>query len=793
MPQFAISAIAAFLVKVGVTAIVAKFAATVFVYAAAAYLLNRQSKPKTRGAGLGSGTEVNYYDSGASIRIVYGRVRVGGMETIPPTLSGNNNAFLHKVLTLAGHEIDSYNYTHFDVKTITNAQIGPMAYTDSDGHVNSGSFANHAWIRHYRGTSTDSADRILSTANFTKFNTSRAPGIAKAALTFKYNSNIYKAVPTVTFTIQGKRCYDPRLDSSPGADPTNASYIAWTQNPALCLVDYLMGVYGGEYSADDIDWTTVVTAANYCEELVDIPGSTTQQRYTCNGVLFATEDFTENVRALVDSMLGRVIFRDGKWRIYAGSWQTPTFTIEKKDWISGLNIRFEQGRKKRFNRMRCWYVDANREWQRVECLPRSNSTYRTADGGEQIDRETEQLLCTNEYEAQRKAEYLLRQSRNQITVTGRLPPRFQNVALWDTGTIVFDHLGWSSKTFRCTGIDLHEDGSMDGVFLEEQSEDWDDLDASEYSTESTESLPTTNVTQPSEPQGFSVTPQINGTILFSWNRPIVQPIETRFQIIRSTNSADASVGTVIWEGNASPVPLVVPTSRHWYYVRAVSPGSSNYSAYSPNTFGVLGEPRLEADNTFSSMLVADPEIRASSILGRFWGAERSDVFSLSLTGGEVDGCISVMANTRDPQGALWMVAMPTSPYQRNIPGRQVRMACRMRATTAIASRGFGYDHSVVVWGWTGVGTPCVSNSNMSQAVTQMILAVNCVVNGSAISSGQYQNFTSVQTIGSISVVNPASYPYLVAGIAIAGAGALGSGFASSGDKFEYDSVFASML
>jgi hypothetical protein len=573
------------------------FAAKVFVYAAAQYLLNRAAKalaPKPRSAGgLGSGTEVNYYDSEASVRIVYGQVKTGGMETIPPltTSKPNSNAFedLHKVLTIAGHEIDSYNFCHFDTTTITNAQIGAMAYTTSDGLVSSGTYGDHAFIRRYRGTSTDSADRILVGVSNAMFSNARARGIAKVALTLRFNDKVYSSIPTITFTYQGKRVYDPRLDASPGAAPTNPSFIAWSQNPALCLVDYLMADFGGSYAPTDIDWSTVVTAANYCDGLVNIPNSLTQARYTCNGVLFATDEFTDNVKTLVDSMLGRVIFRDGKWRIFAGSWQTPTFTVLKEDWISGLSIRFEQGKRKRFNRMRTWFVDPAREWQKVESFPRVNSLYKTADGEESIDASTEQLMCTSEYEAQRKGEFLLRQSRNQITVAGRLPPRFQNIALWDTGTIVFDHLGWSSKTFRAVGIDMNPDGSMECVFSEEQSGDWTDPDATDYNSASTEALPAINVTQPTEPPSFSVITAINGTLGFEIGRPIVMPTSTRFQIIRSTNSADASVGTVVYEGADQRVNLVMPASNHWYWTRAyVNPSSP--TAYTPNTFGVFGSP-----------------------------------------------------------------------------------------------------------------------------------------------------------------------------------------------------------
>lgn len=184
MPQAAVTAIAGYF---AITGAVQLFLVKVFVYVATAYLLNRASKalaPKRRQAGLGTGTEINYFDTGAAVRIVYGQVKTGGMETIPPTTTSkdNSNAYedLHKVLTLAGHEVDSYNFTHFDTTTIANADIAAMAYTTSDGMVTSGVYSGHAFIRRYRGTSTDSADRILTRISSTQFGNSRARGIAKA-------------------------------------------------------------------------------------------------------------------------------------------------------------------------------------------------------------------------------------------------------------------------------------------------------------------------------------------------------------------------------------------------------------------------------------------------------------------------------------------------------------------------------------------------------------------------------------------------------------------------------------
>lgn len=620
MPQAAVTALQAFLVG-GISNAALAFAAKVFVYAASAYLLNRAAQamaPKQKSpGGIGRGMETNFYDSGSGIRIIYGTVRTGGMETIPPMLNDADNSFLSKLLTHTGHEVSSFGDVYFDADVISYGAIDPVSYSPSntDGRVNTGKYQDVAFIRRYTGAATDSSDAML---NYQFSYTGIAKGFSKTAVTFRYNDKVYRGIPVVTVVIHGKKCYDPRLDSSPGADPTNPAYSAYTNSPPLCLCDYLMATYGGEYDAADIDWNTVVTAANYCDALVNIPGPATQKRYTCNGVLDATAEFPDNVKTLVDAMLGRLIFRDGKWRVYAGSWQSPTFTIQKSDWISGLSIKFEQGMAKRFNRMLCWYIDAERQWQRVQCMPRSNATYKTADGEIGIDAQTEQFLCTTEHEAQRKAEFLLRQSRNQIVVTGRLPPRFQDLALWDTGTIVFDHLGWSSKTFRIVGVDMQPDGSMDCVFAEEQSSDWTDLDAADYSSPSTTALPATNVTSPTAPVDFRVTPNVNGTLLFRWQPPVVSPFGMSYEVTVSTNSADASVGSVVWRGTAETAEFVAPYASRWYYVRALA--NSVYGPYSPNTFGVHGLPIWIRSPEFSDPVFTDGDFDQSTAATSYWNA-----------------------------------------------------------------------------------------------------------------------------------------------------------------------------
>lgn len=328
--------------------------------------------------------------------------------------------------------------------------------------------------------------------------------------------------------------------------------------------------------------------------LYDVGGSFTinvQRRYTCNGAINAAttpDEFITNVKTLATSFLGRIIYTSGIWKMYAGAWQSPTFSIAKTDWVSPLSIRFDSGLDGRFNRQHGWFIDPDQNWQRVECTPRANATYMANDGGKWIDHEVDDIMCTNQYEMQRKAEFLLRASRNQIVVAGKLGPKWQDLGMWDTGTIVFDDLGWASKTFRVSACVLNPDGTYDVSLTEEQSTDWTDMAASEYNAPDLTPLPAVNYPKPSAPTSLAIDSQVNGTLKFTIGKPLIAPQGTKYRLVRATNSYNASAGTVVYDGTSLLVDLFVPNSQHWYWAQAYV--TSYTGDYYPNTYGLEGWP-----------------------------------------------------------------------------------------------------------------------------------------------------------------------------------------------------------
>jgi hypothetical protein len=301
----------------------------------------------TPGRPKGVPQDVEYSDTTSPGRIIYGKQKVSGMNVIPPWKSGTKSRYLHQAIVVACHEVNDITDVYFDQTVIADADIGAISGTVNDGVVNAGTYEDAAWIRRYLGTSSQTADFILNTA-FAAW-TSEHRGRGNAYLAIQYDleeTETYEhGKPEVSCLVFGKKCYDPRDDTAPGANPTTSAYITYTANPALCLADYLTdSAIGLGEAAIRIDWDSVVAAANICDELVAIPGSTTQPRYTCNIVLEVAQDEQEvrnNILTLVSSMLGAVDFRGGKWRIHAGAADAETFELTESHMLGQIALRTE--------------------------------------------------------------------------------------------------------------------------------------------------------------------------------------------------------------------------------------------------------------------------------------------------------------------------------------------------------------------------------------------------------------------------------------------------------------------
>jgi hypothetical protein len=428
-------------------------------------------------------------------------------------------------------------------------------------------------------------------------------------------------------------------------------------------------------------------------------------------LLQATDDFLGNIKLITDTMLGRIQFRDGLWRIYAGAWASPTHILDRTAFVGPVTIQASAPRDQRYNGVRAFFVNPAKNWQRVECYPRQNSTYKTADGAEQIQKMIEVPGVTDEYRAQYISEILLRQSRNQITVSGPVGPKFMKLGLWETVTMDWPDMGWTSKTFRVVAYSINPDGRVDIGLQEEQSGDWNDLATGEYNNPSTSTMPATNPTNPSEPLNFSAEALMNGTVKFNWDRPIIMPDQSRYQLIRSINSRDASVGSVIWEGAANRVALEVPHPAAWYYVRART--NSYVGPYQPNTFGLMVAPFASAADFMR--LNIDPEFTLSTSLNDIWKGPAtwggSSLSWITSDGGLTGGVLHWRCTSHSGVSPIEVptIYCPSPSSLQSIPwsfNQRYRAHVRFRITEAFSIVGNTSPALLAYLSpWTGVGSP----------------------------------------------------------------------------------------
>jgi len=500
-------------------------------------LVGKLLKPKS--SGYASSTRENQVVVRSAIaarNIIYGRAVTSGPLVFAHS-TGTSKEYLHLVIAIAGHEIDSIEKIYFN-----DEEVGTL---DGSGNVTTGRFANYARIKKYLGTTTQTADAdLVSEAAGYWTSNHRLQGVAYLYVRLKHSYDVYAGgLPNIKALVKGKKVYDPR-----------DTVTRWTDNSALCARDYLISNLGLGASTAEIDDTYVSAAANVCDERVSVTntgvtctfdatantitidaaelrfdngdgvrfttsgtlpsplaagttyylvrsspttckvattaanardgvtidlttsGSGThtlvhydQSRYTTNGIITSDRIPRENIQAILTSMAGSVVWVQGEYRIHAGAYTSPAFSLDEDDLRSSVSVQTRTPRKDLFNAVRGIYIEPWKSWQPTDFTPVENSTYETQDGSVQIFRDIDLPMVANQIRAQRIAKIHLEKSRQGITVQFPAKIRALELSAWDTVSLTVSHLGWSSKVFRVLSWQLTPEGGIDLSLQEESS------------------------------------------------------------------------------------------------------------------------------------------------------------------------------------------------------------------------------------------------------------------------------------------------------------------------------------
>lgn len=430
---------------------------------------------------------------------VYGTAKVGGVQTYA-TSSGAGNQFIHVIVTLAGHEVAGIDSVFFNEDEITSAQI------DASGNVTAGKYAGNARIKKYLGSAGQTADAdLIAEAPASEWTSAhRGRGIAYLYVRLVYSADLYPGgVPNITAVVRGRPLYDPRTGSA-----------SHSNNAALCILDYLRSSAGLGIAADEWDATWWSAQANLCDELVALDAvGTTQKRYTIDGSFPLSDRALDIVERMLTSCVGALTYVEGRYKLHAAAYATPTITLTTKDLRGSLSIIPRKPKAELFNAVRGTYVDPAQFWQPTDYPPVINALYESQDSGERIFRDVPFPFVTDSRRAQRLAKLMLERARQPITI--RWPAKLTALRLevWDVVNVTVAgpapalDLGWTSKPFRVVRWAMAEDGGVDLVLQEEASGAY----AWNYGEATTVDLaPDTSLATP-----FEAPPAITGLAAFS--------------------------------------------------------------------------------------------------------------------------------------------------------------------------------------------------------------------------------------------------------------------------------------
>ncbi len=381
--------------------------------------------------------------------IVYGTVRLAG-TLVYATTHGTDNKYLSMVFVVASHEIDGFQRWYLNDEPVT---------LDGAGFVASGRFAGKVRITSHVGTTTQAADTTLA-AEVGEWTTAhQLNGLAYYVVRFEFDPEVFvNGRPRVNAVIRGAKLFDPRTSTT-----------AWSDNWALVLRDYLTrGPLGCRIPAADIDDASFIAAANIADELVTLRDSTTQKRYTADGVVNVTRPRESVIRDILSAGAGQLIYQGGRFRLYPGAAvDAITVTLDESDLRGPLTVQARRPRRELVNRVRGQYIDARSDLYQAADYPAvTNAAYEAQDGGDVLELDLDLPFTTEGRRAQRIAKIALEDARRQMTVQFPAKLKGLQVQAWSVVRVTNARFGWSAKEFRVVGWQLSADGGVDLVLRE---------------------------------------------------------------------------------------------------------------------------------------------------------------------------------------------------------------------------------------------------------------------------------------------------------------------------------------
>lgn len=567
-----LEAVATYLISAGVPQVLAYVAAYVGVTMVTSWALKALA-PNPDLSGIGQrGLLTNTREATAFQDIVYGEIRKGGVITYLES-TGDDNKYLHLIISMAGHEINSFEQIYINDETVS---------TDADGYVTDSAWSDgegnkKILIKEFTGAANQNVYSTLSaitdgpewqgkdTGDDTNF---RGQGIACLYVRLEYDQDVFaQGIPLFTARIKGKKVEDPRTSTT-----------AYSNNAALCIRDYLISKYGLDSSGDTND-TAFSTAANVCDESVALDAGGSENRYEINGVINLSQAPGDILTDMMTSCAGTLFWGQGKWHLKAGDYTSSVQTFTLDDFRGPITLETKHSRRNNFNVVRGTFIDANQDYVRADYPEIRSTVWIAQDNDVESAIDLTLPLTTSGAMAQRLAKMTLFRSREQMTMTADFSLKALDVEVGDVVAITNPRYGMTAKEFEVVGWRFFNDGDAGdqrvNLTLRETSSAAFDWNAEENDTDGNDPTlpsPTGNLTISTLTTSGGGRTTSDGTfinsVIVSWTAPSNPFIS--FYEVEHKPTADSNYSATTTSSTSIELSPLVDGIEYTIRVRAVT-------------------------------------------------------------------------------------------------------------------------------------------------------------------------------------------------------------------------------
>ena len=301
-------------------------------------------------------------------RIPYGRSRLGGLDAWVAA-SGTKNEFMHFVLIWGEGPCEAVESLLLDGENVqwVLKSGSSTVYVPPTGHR----FAGLIEWESKLGEAGQTAIGVGEVPTWTALDT--MDGICYSRVRLKFDDEKWETgIPNISAIIQGRNdVYDPRDDTEKYTDN-----VALCQNHFMCMPVLGPGlVYANEIGDDEL-----IAAANDCDTLVPLSVSeldtddtgfvqSYEKAFTFNGMVSLDMETEEIIEMFRTAMAGMGTYVGGRWRVYAGTYRAPTFTITKDMIVSVVQRQIRTSKRDRYNIVKGIYSSEETNWQATDFPP----------------------------------------------------------------------------------------------------------------------------------------------------------------------------------------------------------------------------------------------------------------------------------------------------------------------------------------------------------------------------------------------------------------------------------------